>query len=91
MPLPKTTIEQDLPVRAQQGDENALAALIARMMPAIRSGAAACTAPGLDFEDAVQEGLIGLFHAVRGFDAASGETFTAYAAASIRHAQQDAR
>ena len=66
MPLPKTTIEQDLPVRAQQGDENALAALIARMMPAIRSGAAACTAPGLDFEDAVQEGLIGLFHAVRG-------------------------
>ena len=77
MPLPKTTIEQDLPVRAQQGDENALAALIARMMPAIRSGAAACTAPGLDFEDAVQEGLIGLFHAVRGFDAASGETFTA--------------
>ena len=44
MPLPKTTIEQDLPVRAQQGDENALAALIARMMPAIRSGAAACTA-----------------------------------------------
>ena len=91
MPLPKTTIEQDLPVRAQQGDENALAALIARMMPAIRSGAAAYTAPGLDFEDAVQEGLIGLFHAVRGFDAASGETFTAYAAASIRHAQQDAR
>ena len=91
MPLPKTTIEQDLPVRAQQGDENALAALIARMMPAIRSGAAACTAPGLDFEDAVQEGLIGLFHAVRGFDAASGETFTAYAAASIRPAQQDAR
>ena len=27
MPRPKTTIEQDLPVRAQQGDENALAAL----------------------------------------------------------------
>lgn len=46
MPLPKTTIEQDLPVRAQQGDENALAALIARMMPAIRSGAAALHRPG---------------------------------------------
>lgn len=38
------------------GDENALAALIARMMPAIRKGAAECTAPGLDFDDAVQEG-----------------------------------
>ena len=74
-------LDQDLPARAQQGDENALAALIARMMPAIRKGAAECTAPGLDFDDAVQEGLIGLFHAVRGFDPAAGQTFTAYAAA----------
>mgnify|MGYP006999860805 CR=1 FL=1 len=41
MPL----LDQDLPARAQQGDENALAALIARMMPAIRKGAAECTAP----------------------------------------------
>ena len=65
MPL----LDQDLPARAQQGDENALAALIARMMPAIRKVAAECTAPGLDFDDA----------------------FTAYAAACIRHAQQDAR
>lgn len=85
------TVDKDLPVRAQQGDENALAALIARMMPAIRRGAAECTAPGLEFDDAVQEGLIGLFHAVRGFDPAMGQTFTAYAAACIRHAQQDAR
>ena len=84
-------LEKDLPARAQQGDENALAALIARMMPTIRKGAAANTAPGLDFEDAVQEGLIGLFHAVRGFDPAAGQSFAAYAAACIRHAQQDAR
>ena len=33
MPLPKSMIEAELPARAQQGDENALAALIARMMP----------------------------------------------------------
>ena len=84
MPL----LDQDLPARAQQGDENALAALIARMMPAIRKGAAECTAPGLDFDDAVQEGLIGLFHAVRGFDPAAGQTFTAYAAACIRSAKE---
>ena len=83
MPLPKSMIEAELPARAQQGDENALAALIARMMPAIRKGAADCTAPGLDFDDAVQEGLIGLFRAVRESDP--------FAAASIRHAQQDAR
>ena len=91
MPLPKSMIEAELPARAQQGDENALAALIARMMPAIRKGAADCTAPGLDFDDAVQEGLIGLFRAVREYDPAVGPTFVAFAAASIRHAQQDAR
>ena len=91
MPLPKSMIEAELPARAQQEDENALAALIARMMPAIRKGAADCTAPGLDFDDAVQEGLIGLFRAVREYDPAVGPTFAAFAAASIRHAQQDAR
>ena len=41
-------IDADLLARAQQGDEAALAALIARMMPAIRKGAASCLAPGLD-------------------------------------------
>ena len=84
-------IDADLLARAQQGDEAALAALIARMMPAIRKGAASSLAPGLDFEDAVQEGLIGLFQAVRGYRADQGAPFAAYAAACIRHAQQDAR
>ena len=84
-------IDDDLLARAQQGDEAALAALIARMMPAIRKGAASSLAPGLDFEDAVQVGLIGLFQAVRGYRADQGAPFAAYAAACIRHAQQDAR
>ena len=80
MPL----LDQDLPARAQQGDENALAALIARMMPAIRKGAAECTAPGLDFDDAVQEGLIGLFHAVRGFDPRCAKNYNYPSAELIR-------
>lgn len=84
-------IDQSLLAQAQQGDETALAALIARMMPTIRKGAAACAAPGLDFEDAVQEGLIGLFNAVRGYDPDRDPAFVAYAGACIRHAQQDAR
>ena len=45
-------ITNDLLALAQNGDETAVAALDARMMPAIRKGAAAATAPGLDFEDA---------------------------------------
>lgn len=84
-------ITDDLLALAQDGDETAVAALIARMMPAIRKGAAAATAPGLDFEDAVQEGLIGLFEAVRRYDAAAGTPFASFAAACIAHAQQDAR
>ena len=82
--------DPDLIARAQSGDEAALAALIARMMPAIRRGAAGCTVPGLDFEDAVQEGLIGLFDAVRRYDAGRGVPFAPFAAACIAHAQQDA-
>ena len=78
MPLPKSMIEAELPARAQQGNENALAALIARMMPAIRKGAADCTAPGLDFDDAVQEGLFFLN------DAATTEIYAANFAGSVR-------
>lgn len=84
-------ITDDLLALARKGDETAIAALIARMMPAIRKGAAAAAAPGLDFEDAVQEGLIGLFQAVRKYDAAAGTPFVPFAAACIDHAQQDAR
>ena len=79
-------ITDDLLALAQDGDETAVAALIARMMPSIRKGAAAATAPGLDFEDAVQEGLIGLFEAVRRYDAAAGTSFASFAAACITHA-----
>ena len=84
-------ITNDLLALAQNGDEAAVAALIARMMPAIRKGAAAATAPGLDFEDAVQEGLIGLFEAMHRYDTAAGMAFASFAAACITHAQQDAR
>lgn len=87
--MPK--MDDDLLVRAQQGDEAALAALIAHMMPVIRKGAVNFRAPGLDFEDAVQEGLIGLFQALRGYRPAGETPFAAYAAVCIRHAQQDAQ
>lgn len=84
-------ISQDLVLQAKSGDETAMAALIARMMPLIRKGAWNNRAPGLDFEDAVQEGLIGLFDALRRYDAAQEVPFAAFAAPCIRHAQQDAR
>lgn len=84
-------IDRDLIVQAKRGDEAALAALIARMMPALRKGAAVCAAPGLDYEDALQEGLIGLFNAVHAYDTAQSTPFASYAAVCIVNAQQDAR
>ena len=84
-------IDRRLLSQAQQGEETAMAAVIARMMPVIRKGAAANTAPGLDFEDAVQEGLIGLLRAVRSYRPDMEPGFEAYARASILNAQRTAR
>ena len=84
-------ISQEALRKAQAGDETAIAALIARLMPLIRKSARQNLAPGLDLEDAVQEGLIGLFEALRRYDADRGAPFVPFAAACIRHAQQDAR
>ena len=83
-------MQEELLARARSGDETAYAAVIAHMMPAIQKGAALYTAPGLEREDIVQEGLIGLFHAVRSYHADAGVPFAAFAATCIRNAQQDA-
>lgn len=83
-------ISEELLARARSGDETANAAVIARMMPAIQKGASLYQAPGLDREDIVQEGLIGLFSAVRSYRPAAAVPFAAFAAACIRNAQQDA-
>lgn len=83
-------ISEEMLQRAANGDEAALAALIARMMPVIRKGAWSAQAPGLEFDDAVQEGLIGLFGAVRGYDPSRGVPFASYAANCIVNAQRDA-
>ena len=61
---------------ARAGDEPALAALITWQMPAIRALAARAVCPGLAFDDAVQEGLIGLFHAIENYDADAKASFS---------------
>ncbi|MFR1808182.1 MAG: sigma-70 family RNA polymerase sigma factor [Pygmaiobacter massiliensis] len=71
--------------KAQSGDEAALATLIARFMPTIRSLAKRAESPGLDFDDAVQEAYIGLFHAVKTYDPAKGTAFATYATTCIRN------
>ena len=69
------------------GDETALAGIIAHMMPVIQHGAAMYQCPGLEFDDAVQEGIIGLFRAIETYDPLRGAAFDTYATACIHNAQ----
>lgn len=76
---------------ARQGDEAAQAAIITRLMPVIRRLAAAGAVPGLEREDAEQEGLIALFHAIDTYREGEDASFSTYAIACIRHGIADAR
>lgn len=87
--MPK--IPPQLCAKALQGDQTALAKIISQMMPTIRRGAMEAVCPGLDFEDAQQEGLIGLFGALQSYDPQGGASFPTYAAVCIRNAQWSAR
>lgn len=71
---------------ARNGDEQALAAIIAKEMPVIRWFARRAVRPGLDFDDAVQEGLIGLFRAIEVFDTKKEASFSTYASVCIKNA-----
>lgn len=77
--------------RCRLGDEQALAALIAWQMPRIRAAAQAGVCPGLDFEDAVQEGIIALFSAINTYSEEKGASFATYASSCIRNGILTAR
>ncbi len=72
--------------QARRGDEQALAAVLSRQMPQIRGLAAKAVGPGLDYDDAVQEGLIGLLCALRTFDREKSAAFSTYANACVQNA-----
>ena len=64
---------------------DALEILIGRYSRLVRSCARPLFLAGADHEDLVQEGMIGLLHAVRSYDPDSGTPFEAFAALCIRH------
>lgn len=72
--------------KARAGDETALAGLIAREMPVIRACAGRAVCPGLAFDDAVQEGIIGLLDAIRSYDGTKGAEFSTYAGVCVQNA-----
>ena len=75
-----------LPIReAAAGDQEAFAAIVARMTPLIHAQVRSYRCTGIEDEDLAQEALLGLLAAVRSYCADRGASFTTYATACIRH------
>lgn len=71
--------DNDLVVMVRGGDDRALDTLLDRYRNFARSKARSYFLAGSDREDVVQEGMIGLFKAVRDFDLAQDTPFRAFA------------
>ncbi|MFN2525406.1 MAG: RNA polymerase sporulation sigma factor SigH [Actinomycetota bacterium] len=71
--------DEDLVAQARKGDEKALEALLARYRHYARAKARAYFLAGADKDDIIQEGMIGLFKAVRDFDPGHRIAFRAFA------------
>ena len=71
--------DEELAQKAQGGSDQAAGCLIARYLPMAASRAAGYFGPGLEHQDFVQEGLLGLWNAVRSYDPQRGAAFSTYA------------
>lgn len=71
--------DEDLVASCRRGDDDALTHLLTRYRPFVRSKARSYFLVGGDSEDIVQEGMVGLYKAVRDFDAAQGVSFRGFA------------
>ncbi|MBP8856357.1 MAG: sigma-70 family RNA polymerase sigma factor [Oscillospiraceae bacterium] len=67
-------------------DDATLAMLISRQMPMINRLASAAICPGLDFDDAVQEGIIGFFSAIATYSPHKSASFKTYANVCVQNA-----
>jgi RNA polymerase sporulation-specific sigma factor len=71
--------DAELVARARQGNDRALDALLSRYRNFARSKARSFFLVGADKEDVVQEGMIGLYKAIRDFDLEQQTPFRAFA------------
>lgn len=71
--------DEDLVVLAQQGDDRALDYLLSKYFVHVRSKSLSYYIVGADRDDIIQEGMIGLFKAVRDFSSERGVSFKTFA------------
>lgn len=84
-------VERELVSRAKAGDARAREELINRLLPLVIRLARPYKTPGIEWEDFIQEGVVGVLRALAGFDPEVGVPFTAYAAWWVRYSLQDLR
>lgn len=71
--------DESLVAKAQSGDKYALDEILERFKSLAKSKTRIFAAPGLEHDDILQEGMIGLFKAVRDFSPDIGAPFVAFA------------
>ena len=71
--------DDELVLLSQQGDHEATNELLERYKPMVRKKSNTLFLMGADAEDLIQEGMIGLFLALREYDAAREASFKTYA------------
>jgi RNA polymerase sporulation-specific sigma factor len=71
--------DEEIVERARSGDERAIENLLVRYRHYARAKARTYFLAGADRDDIVQEGLIGLFKAIRDFEPGKGTAFRAFA------------
>ncbi len=75
--------EMELLVRCQNGDDAAMEEMLNRYKNMVRSKATALYLIGADKEDLIQEGMIGLFKAIREYNPGRNDSFAAFAGLCI--------
>lgn len=75
--------DEKLALAAQSGDTRSLESLLEKYKDLVRVKASLHLLSGLDREDLVQEGMIGLFKAIRQFEETKGAAFKTFAGLCI--------
>ena len=81
---------EELVLLAQRGNQSAMSHIVMRLMPLVRQKAAKYKSTQLETDDLLQEGLIGLLSAVKGFSCESQKPFLPYAATSVQNSMVSA-
>ena len=74
----------ELVILAKSGDDEALRLIYAESREMLRSKANLYFMVGADRDDVIQEGMIGLFNAIRTFDPGAGATFKTFAELCVK-------